>query len=216
MLVAPLCREGDISAKNQKHRRRCSAVLSSPRSASFMEVTVSRRFASGPALAAIALTATFALPAPVIAQANTQRPATAAPAPPMTRTQVSTQLDANFNGLDTNKDKSLSKSEIDAAHARTVAEAKATLDKRIETEFARLDTNKDNQLSVTEFRAAAGNPRVQSSEDLLKQLDRNGDGKVAQDEYRATPLANFDRIDANKDGTISAAERTAAQSARRQ
>ena len=177
---------------------------------------MSRRFVSGPALAALSLTAVFALPAAAFAQSATQRPAAAAPAQPMTKTQVSAQLDANFNNLDTNKDKSLSKAEIDVAHSRTVAEAKAELDKRIEAEFARLDANKDKQLSVAEFRAAAGSPKIQSSDEFLKQLDRNGDGKVAPEEYRATPLANFDRIDTNKDGTISAEERSAAQSARRQ
>jgi hypothetical protein len=44
----------------------------------------------------------------------------------------------------------------------------------------------------------------------MKQLDRNSDGKITQDEYRALPLANFDRIDTNKDGTINEAERNAA------
>lgn len=177
---------------------------------------MSRRFVSGPALAALSLTADFAFPVVVLAQATTQRPAATAPAQSMTRTQVSAQLDTNFNSLDTNKDKSLSKAEIDVAHGRTVAEAKAALDKRIEAEFARLDANKDKQLSVAEFKAAAGSPKIQSADEFLKQLDHNGDGKVTPEEYRATPLANFDRIDTNKDGTISAEERSAAQGARRQ
>ena len=44
----------------------------------------------------------------------------------------------------------------------------------------------------------------------MAQLDKNKDGKISTDEYRAPVLARFDRADTNKDGTISATERQAA------
>jgi Ca2+-binding EF-hand superfamily protein len=122
---------------------------------------------------------------------------------------LSSQLDSSFGRLDSNSDKTLSTAEIDAAQKRQIAEAQSVIAKRIETEFAKLDGNKDGQLSLAEFKAAAPTPKTASPADLLGQLDRNKDGKVTQDEFRSVPLANFDRIDTNKDGTISDAEKSA-------
>ena len=160
-------------------------------------------------LAALSALAIFALPVAAMAQGAQQGGATAA-AQPLTRTQLSTQLDTNFKAIDSNNDKSLTTPEIEAAQARTIAQAQATIAKQIEAEFARLDGNKDGQLSLTEFKAAAPSPKPASAAELLGSVDKNKDGKVSQDEYRATPLANFDRVDTNKDGSISAQERAAA------
>jgi Ca2+-binding EF-hand superfamily protein len=123
---------------------------------------------------------------------------------------LSSQLDSSFARLDSNSDKSLNTAEIEAAQKRQVAEAQGVIGKRLEAEFARLDGNKDGQLSLAEFKAAAPTPKTAAPAELLGQLDKNKDGKVTQDEFRATPLANFDRIDTNKDGSISDAEKSAA------
>jgi len=167
------------------------------------------RSVTASAVAAVVLT--IALPAGAWAQPAASQPGSAAAAQPMTKSALTAQLDGNFNQLDTNKDKSLSKAEIEAAQARNLASAKAELDKRIAAEFSRLDGDKSGQLSLAEFKAGAPEAKLQPTDALLKQLDRNSDGKVALDEFRATPLANFDRIDLNKDGNISADERAAAQ-----
>ena len=138
-------------------------------------------------------------------------PSSAAPAAqPVTRSALSSQLDSSFARLDSNSDKSLNTAEIEAAQKRQVAEAQGVIGKRLEAEFARLDGNKDGQLSLAEFKAAAPTPKTAAPAELLGQLDKNKDGKVTQDEFRATPLANFDRIDTNKDGSISDAEKSAA------
>ena len=165
----------------------------------------------GSAAAAVTLAATFALPATVLAQSAAPQPGATAAPQQVTKAQLTAQLDSNFAKLDSNKDKSLNKAEIEAAQTRNLAEAKAELDKRVSAEFTKLDADKNGTLTLAEFKAFVPGPRVQPSDELLKQLDRNNDGKVGQDEFRATPLANFDRIDLNKDGTISADERTAAQ-----
>ena len=147
----------------------------------------------------------------VAAAAQSGAASTAAPAAqPVTRTALSGQLDSSFGRLDSNGDKSLSTAEIDAAQKRQIAEAQGVITKRIDAEFAKLDSNKDGQLSMTEFRAAAPTPKAAPPADLLGQFDKNKDGKVTQDEFRSVPLANFDRIDTNKDGTISDAEKSAA------
>jgi Ca2+-binding EF-hand superfamily protein len=49
---------------------------------------------------------------------------------------------------------------------------------------------------------------------ILAQLDKNHDGKVSLDEYRAPVLARFDALDANHDGVIEPNERQAAQASK--
>jgi hypothetical protein len=46
---------------------------------------------------------------------------------------------------------------------------------------------------------------------MIAGLDSNKDGKVTLDEYRAPMLARFDGMDSNHDGTLSTAERQAAE-----
>jgi Ca2+-binding EF-hand superfamily protein len=150
--------------------------------------------------------AIFAPPVAAAAQSNPAAPA----AQPVTKAALSSQIDASFARLDSNGDKSLNTAEIDAAQKRQVAEAQGVINKRLETEFTKLDGNKDGQLSLAEFKAAAPTPKTATPAELLGQLDKNKDGKVTHDEFRSGPLANFDRIDTNKDGTISEAERSAA------
>lgn len=161
-------------------------------------------------LTGIAMLAVFASPVAAMTQAGTAQSGSSATAQPLTRARLSAQLDSNFKAVDSNGDKTLSAAEIETAQARTIAQAQATIAKRIEAEFARLDANKDGQLSMAEMKAGAPTPRATPAAELLGQLDRNKDGKATLDEYRATPLANFDRLDTNKDGTISAAEQSAA------
>jgi Ca2+-binding EF-hand superfamily protein len=42
---------------------------------------------------------------------------------------------------------------------------------------------------------------------MMKQADTNGDGAISQAEFVAARLAMFDKVDANKDGTVTAQER---------
>jgi Ca2+-binding EF-hand superfamily protein len=127
------------------------------------------------------------------------------------------QAEANFLKVDTNNDRALSKSEIDAAQVRAQQQATVNIQQRLNQEFTKLDTDRNGQLSPAEFRAAA--PAVRpadssASATAMLRLDANKDGKISIDEYRAPILAGFDRIDTNKDGTISADERARAQAAR--
>jgi hypothetical protein len=169
---------------------------------------VSHRPVAHRTLVATALLAIFVSPVAATAQSNAA-PSGAAAAQPVTKSALSSQLDASFKRLDSNSDKSLTTAEIDAAQKRQMAEAQNSIAKRLEAEFAKLDGNKDGQLSLAEFKAAAPTPKVAPPAELLGQLDKNKDGKVTQDEFRSVPLANFDRIDTNKDGTISDAEKSA-------
>lgn len=139
-----------------------------------------------------------------------QNPGPASPAQNITRAQLSAQLDARFKAADGNGDRSLSAAEVDAVQKRSAAEATAEIAKRIQDEFTRLDADRNGQLSLAEFKAGAPGPRVTPASEIIQQLDTNKDGRIGQDEFKAAPLASFDRLDTNRDGTINAQEANAA------
>ena len=122
-------------------------------------------------------------------------------------------VDGNFKAIDTNGDGVLDSAELTAAEGKVQQQRIAQMRTRFEADFNKLDTNKDGSLSKVEFMAAA--PHASSTPPngaaVLGQLDRNKDGKVSADEYRGPIMARFDAIDTNHDGSISSAERQAAQ-----
>ncbi len=129
-------------------------------------------------------------------------PAPATPRPPM-------RQDANPDGIITR------------------AEAIAQADAR----FAQMDTDRDGRISAGEMRAyrtAMHDRMVASGRDVPvpppgggrhdgmgRQMDPNGDGSVTREEFEARALKRFDRMDANRDGTIDATERANAVEMRR-
>jgi Ca2+-binding EF-hand superfamily protein len=155
--------------------------------------------AAGPALAAAA---------PAAAPA---KPAQSKAAP--TRAALIKGIDASFKSSDANGDGVLSLPEVSAAEAKGLQQRVGVARQRMEAEFGKLDTNKDGQLSKAEFMAAAptGPTSTPNGASALAQLDKNKDGKLSLDEYRAPLLSRFDAIDTNHDGTISGAEKAAAQ-----
>jgi Ca2+-binding EF-hand superfamily protein len=75
-----------------------------------------------------------------------------------------------------------------------------------QTQFARLDTDHDGYLSQAERSAAPGGGRM-----LNMVPDPDADGRISRAELMAAPYRVFDRLDANDDGAISAAEIEAAR-----
>jgi Ca2+-binding EF-hand superfamily protein len=151
--------------------------------------------------------------APIVGQ-----PAAATPAGtprPVTRTDFIRNLDSSYKKIDVNNDGSLTQAEIQAAQARAAQAIDAMLVKRRADAFAKLDTNKDGQLSAAEFNAGAPIPQRPTPDpaEALAKLDSNKDKKVSATEFRAPPLANFDKMDLNRDGTISVEEQKKARPA---
>jgi Ca2+-binding EF-hand superfamily protein len=146
------------------------------------------------------------------------KPPVAAQQPAQTRANFIKALDANFKGVDTNGDGALSAAELAVAEGKGQQRLIAQYHTAAEADFAKIDTNKDGALSKAEF-VAAVTPRPSSATPngpaLVTELDKNNDGKVGVEEFRAPRLAQFDAIDTNHDGTLSQAERKAVQAKRK-
>ena len=136
-------------------------------------------------------------------------PAAAAPAPvPVPRTAFISAMDSEFARIDANKDGVATRAEIEAFE-RSAAEA--TLKARAATAFATLDTDHNGQLTLAEFtKVNEAVPIKVDAAPFLAQEDINKDGKVTLVEHRTAKLANFDRMDADKDGIVTPAEMKAA------
>lgn len=131
-------------------------------------------------------------------------PAANAPRP-VTRADFIRNLDGNYKKLDANNDSSVSQAEIQAAQARSERASEAQFVKRRAELFSKFDTNKDGQLSAAEFNAGSPIPQRPKADPAraMARLDANKDQKVSAAEFRARPLANFDKMDLNRDGTLS-------------
>ena len=137
-----------------------------------------------------------------------QQSAAAAPQPePIARANFILTMDAEFKKMDADKNGSLTRTEIEGfQRAMSVLAAQ----QRNVALFQALDKDQNGQLSSVEFGGLPMNmPQPNAAQDLA-QVDGNRDGRATLIEYRAGKLVNFDRIDADKDGVVSAAEMRAA------
>lgn len=75
---------------------------------------------------------------------------------------------------------------------------------RLAAHFDAIDANKDGQISFDELRAAHHAHRGGHGQHAKALL--GPDGKVTREEFMARAAARFDRLDANKDGVVTADE----------
>ena len=75
-----------------------------------------------------------------------------------------------------------------------------------ERRFRQLDRNGDDALDQTEL------PRPDAR---VAGFDRDGDGRVTLNEYSQSALERFDRMDLNRDGTVTSEERKTSNEGRR-
>ncbi|QNM81812.1 EF-hand domain-containing protein [Sphingomonas sabuli] len=156
-------------------------------------------------LSLIALLAAAAVPA--VAQA----PAGEAPKS-MTKAQMTASIDGRFGMIDTNKDGFLSKEEIGAVQQKVLQQASTARSAQIEAEFKKLDGDSNGSVTLAEFKNAVGQVKASETPDqVVAAIDTNKDGKIAAAEYRTGPLAQFDKLDVNKDGTLTQQEAAAGE-----
>jgi len=149
-----------------------------------------------------------ALLASIPALAAAQAPEQADEARPITRAQISDKLDSDYADLDADKDGKVDAAEI---RARLLKGAQADLEvikKERDATFAKFDADGNGQISKAEFEAHAKLPTIKDpdAKPFLDRFDANKDGGISKDEFRTPTIANFERLDKDKDGTLSVAE----------
>ena len=168
----------------------------------WLESDVYHRLIAGLALASLA-----AAPAPaqtkVAAQAKPSRAPAAAAAQPIPRATFLANMDVEFRKMDADRNAIVTRAEVERfQRAAAVLRAQA----RLRARFAELDSDRNGQLSLAEFGRLQGAAPAANASPLLSRFDLNRDNNISLVEYRTGTLANFDRLDVDKDGIVSAAE----------
>jgi Ca2+-binding EF-hand superfamily protein len=99
---------------------------------------------------------------------------------------------AMMERYDANKDGSLSQEEIDTNRTQWHGE---------------FDTDKTGDLSLAEFEALWLKARREMMVREYQEFDRDGDGKLTLDEYKAPLAMLVTRMDANNDGVVNRQDR---------
>lgn len=145
----------------------------------------------------------------------------------VTRQELIQRVDERFSQMDANRDGRVTVDERRAAAERRRAEMADRM-------FDRLDANRDGSISREEMRegrmrrggrrgmrmAGPGGPGMEGPGDGRRGPGMGGRRfamrEVTREEMRERALARFDRMDANRDGTLTVEERRQAREQRRE
>ena len=154
--------------------------------------------------AALYLVAVVSLAPPALGQT---RPAPTGPQP-LPRSVFLGNMDQEFLKMDADKNGQVTREEA-AAFNRAAAVAGAA--GRNNALFRELDADHNGSISPVEFRRLISPPPAAiNGQNFINSMDSNRDGKVSLIEHRAATVANFDKIDTDKDGVVTPAEMKAA------
>lgn len=136
------------------------------------------------------------------------KPSTAPATPPqvakdLPRADFIQLMDAEFRKRDLDSNGKATRIEVEEFTKRAAA-AKAQEQNR--ALFQRLDSDRNGMLSPAEFAALVPPPKFIDVSAEMIRFDSNRDQIITLVEYRTATLANFDRMDADKDGILSASE----------
>ena len=130
-------------------------------------------------------------------------PAQTAPEAALRRTQFIADMDAEFRKMDADRDDRLTRAEIERVQ-KIAAEAAA--EARTRQVFEKLDVDRDGQLSPAEFARTNPLANTANATPMLTLMDSNRDQRISLVEHRAAKLVNFDRLDRDKNGVVTATE----------
>ncbi len=110
--------------------------------------------------------------------------------------------DAEFRKVDANNDGQLVTAEV-----KQYLEAAALVQAQEDSQaaFVALDTDRNGQISAAEWAKLPLTPPRTNTASIMR-FDVGRDGKVSLLEHRAARLANFERVDTDKNGIVTAAE----------
>ena len=126
----------------------------------------------------------------------------------LTRAEFIAQMDSQFTLLDGDQNGIITGAEV-TQRSQQLRQAAALQINR--SAFQQLDRDNNGVLTAEEF-AALANPDVVGNVPVptVQEFDRDGDGQISLIEYRIRTQANFDNLDQDRDGIMSAAEMRAA------
>jgi Ca2+-binding EF-hand superfamily protein len=112
-------------------------------------------------------------------------------------------MDSEFRKMDADKNGQLTRTEIEQYQTQQLAAQARARNKSL---FGQLDTDKNGQLSQAEFSKIATPAPAANAQPMMTRMDGNRDSQISITEHRTATLANFDRVDSDKDGVVTAAE----------
>ena len=129
------------------------------------------------------------------------KPAVAVPDLP--RADFIALMDADFKKRDLDQNGKATRAEVEEFTKRAAAAVAQEQNREL---FQRLDIDKNGVITPAEFAALIPPPKFVDVSAEMIRFDSNRDQIITLVEYRTTTLANFDRLDLDKDGILTAAE----------
>jgi len=143
--------------------------------------------------------AALTIASPLLGQAKM----TATTEVPLARARFIAGMDGEFRKMDADKNGQLTRTEIEQFQTQQLADQSRARNKAL---FGQLDKDKNGQLSQAEFARIATPAPVANAQPMIARMDGNRDSQISIAEHRAATLANFDRVDSDKDGVVTPAE----------
>lgn len=129
------------------------------------------------------------------------KPAVAVPDLP--RADFIALMDADFKKRDLDGNGKATRAEVEAFTKRAAAAVAQEQNREL---FQRLDIDKNGVITPTEFAALIPAPKFVDVSAEMTRFDSNRDQIITLVEYRTATLANFDRLDTDKDGILTPTE----------
>ena len=129
------------------------------------------------------------------------KPAVAVPDLP--RADFIALMDADFKKRDLDGNGKATRAEVEAFTKRAAAAVAQEQNREL---FQRLDIDKNGVITPAEFAALIPAPKFVDVSAEMTRFDSNRDQIITLVEYRTATLANFDRLDTDKDGILTPAE----------